>query len=537
MRIDSSGNVGIGTSTNNVFDQVSGGRPLVVQSSSSSTTVGGSTNSITICNSDITTSNTSQLNFAAITGASTNQYSSAIISAIHGARTNGQYPTGQLVFSTSSSTNAAPTEKMRIDSSGNIGVGVTGGNGRINILAPANAIALQINGRSSDNAGGLYAYDTTGATQYSTLIFTATETQISSIPAAANITFRTNAAERMRIDSSGNVGIATTSPSYMLSLGNGTTSVNNQAVLFLQSGNGSGGARDFSIEGDGSGALLFKDRGYNNANNGNGELMRINYSGNVGIGTSSPTSKLEVYDATSAVARVTAGTEIFEIRNTGSEVRLAVISADPMTFRTSNVEAMRIDSSGNVLVGATSTQGGGASVFSLNSSSANPLQVQNTNNSSPYGAYFNFSAAAPNNATNYFLICNDTGGTKFKLLSNGGLANFQANDSNLSDKREKTNFSPAKDYLDIICAIPVQTFNYIDQNIEEDDGLTLGVIAQDVQAVAPELVSESDWGTKEDPKMRLSIYQTDLQYALMKCIQELKAENDSLKARLDAAGL
>jgi len=43
---------------------------------------------------------------------------------------------------------------------------------------------------------------------------------------------------------------------------------------------------------------------------------------------------------------------------------------------------------------------------------------------------------------------------------------------------------------------------------------------------------ESNWGTEENPKMRLSIYQTDLQYALMKCIQELKAELDTVKAEL-----
>ena len=35
--------------------------------------------------------------------------------------------------------------------------------------------------------------------------------------------------------------------------------------------------------------------------------------------------------------------------------------------------------------------------------------------------------------------------------------------------------------------------------------------------------------------MRLSIYQTDLQYALMKAIQELKAEVDELKAQLAGA--
>jgi hypothetical protein len=104
----------------------------------------------------------------------------------------------------------------------------------------------------------------------------------------------------------------------------------------------------------------------------------------------------------------------------------------------------------------------------------------------------------------------------------------------LSDRREKTNFAPAKSYLDVICAIPVQTYNYIDQNMEEDGGLTLGVVAQDVQAVAPELVTESHWGTDEEPKMRLSIYQTDMQYALMKCIQEQQALITQLQADVAA---
>jgi hypothetical protein len=70
-------------------------------------------------------------------------------------------------------------------------------------------------------------------------------------------------------------------------------------------------------------------------------------------------------------------------------------------------------------------------------------------------------------------------------------------------------------------------------NDQTDSDLNLGVIAQDVQAVAPELITESNWGTETNPKMRLSIYQTDLQYALMKCIQELKAEVDALKSQLN----
>ena len=191
-------------------------------------------------------------------------------------------------------------------------------------------------------------------------------------------------------------------------------------------------------------------------------------------------------------------------------------------------QAMTLDSSGNLLVGTTATYGNER--LSVTKDISNDLvRFYNTSASSPYGVLCYFTGSAPNNTTNYFYQCVDNVATRLTLRSNGGIANYQANDVNLSDRREKTNFAPAKNYLDVICSIPVQTFNYIDQNTEEDDGLTLGVVAQDVQAVAPELVMESNWGTKDEPKMRLSIYQTDLQYALMKALQELKAEFDAYK--------
>jgi hypothetical protein len=111
------------------------------------------------------------------------------------------------------------------------------------------------------------------------------------------------------------------------------------------------------------------------------------------------------------------------------------------------------------------------------------------------------------------------------------LQNYQANNSNLSDQREKKEIQLAPNYLDKICQIPVKTFLFNDQT---DTDLNLGAIAQDVQAVCPELVMESNWGSKEEPKMRLSIYQTDLQYALMKSIQELKALNDTQAETINA---
>ena len=197
-------------------------------------------------------------------------------------------------------------------------------------------------------------------------------------------------------------------------------------------------------------------------------------------------------------------------------------------------QAMTLDASGNLLVG-TPTQPVNNAVgrIAVLQTIADYAAVFRNSNAFPYGPIVQYDTDV-NNTGNEFFRASGVGTLRASIRSNGGLANYQANNVNLSDRREKTNFAPAKSYLDVICAIPVQTFNYIDQNMEDDGGLTLGVIAQDVKAVAPELVMESNWGTKDEPKQRLSIYQTDLQYALMKCIQEQQALIATLQADVAA---
>ena len=203
----------------------------------------------------------------------------------------------------------------------------------------------------------------------------------------------------------------------------------------------------------------------------------------------------------------------------------------PTQFTTNGAVRATIDTSGNLLVGTTSNLDFSGVVASHNfTQTTNNRWIagfRNATTGTPWGISVQYSATAPNSTSSNFLYLTDSAGLRCSVMSNGGVQNYQANDLNLSDRREKTNFLPAKSYLDVICAIPVQTFNYIDQNMEEDPSVTLGVVAQDVQTVAPELVKESNWGTEEDPKMRLSIYQTDFQYALMKCIQEQQATIES----------
>ena len=278
-------------------------------------------------------------------------------------------------------------------------------------------------------------------------------------------------------------------------------------------------------------------------------------TGSVGIGTVTPNAPLEVFKTSNKTAIFGNATA-----NNGNYITLAgnstnknwaistnmYVGAEFGIGRTSatggtdigTTPDFMIDSTGRIFIGATSPVSGadadGRVQVSQNIASNTCILVaENTASSGNLSCIrARLRNSSPNSIFSAFLQCDDSTTSRFVLRSDGGLANYSANNSNLSDRQEKKDFLPAKSYLETICAIPVQTFNYIDQT---DELPNLGVVAQDVQAVAPELVSESDWSTEKDgSKMRLSVYQTDLQYALMKSIQELKALNDTQAATITA---
>jgi hypothetical protein len=424
------------------------------------------------------------------------------------------------------------------DASGNVGIGTASPAQKLHV-ASAGTVAIRVqNTASSGSAATNYINTTTtcnvgvdGVGGY-----------IETLGAYATV-FYTNSVQRMIIDSSGNVGIGTSSPnksssSTALTVNTGTAA-NYSAVEWA-----SGNTLNYHINTNDS-AIYHVAAGtrpwivYTNGS----ERMRIDSSGNVGFGTSSPSYRVDVVNnATGTQLNIASssgfGTSL-QLVNTATNGRSYRIGSNFTTGTgelafydvTAAAERMRIDSSGNLLVGTTSSS---TNVISANKNNDQALYVFNTNSSSPFGVFIQYPNLDPNSTGSSFIDCFGISTRRMGVRSNGGISNYSGNDVNLSDAREKTNIELAGSYLDKICAIPVKTFNYIDQNLEEDDGLTLGVIAQDVEAVAPELVMESNWGSEEEPKMRLSIYQTDLQYALMKCIQEQQALINDLTTRLTA---
>ncbi len=119
-------------------------------------------------------------------------------------------------------------------------------------------------------------------------------------------TFITNNIERARIDSAGNMGIGTTAPITKLQINNGASAVNGVSVRASADWDALTLAHDGSVAyvnaGGADNGLAFR---VGNAASGNAltqsyiEGMRILANGNVGIGTTAPTTKLQVNSGTS----------------------------------------------------------------------------------------------------------------------------------------------------------------------------------------------------------------------------------------------
>jgi len=237
------------------------------------------------------------------------------------------------------------TERLRIDSSGRVGIGTSSPTTKLNVkygaleAASLYELILNANYGSSNNGGGRIGITfsgnpdgTAGAGQKTAGVY-GVSTDSTQFTRSMGLVFNTsgtdaNAAERMRIDSSGNVGIGTSSPSAKLDV--------NGNVQF-----GDGGGFDMNINGTRHQFSI-----------GGSEKMRIDSSGNVGIGTTSPNFKLDV----NGEVAITEGQAL--TWHDGSGGRSAQIfggSGDVLVFRnTSSLsERMRIDGSGRLLLGTT----------------------------------------------------------------------------------------------------------------------------------------------------------------------------------------
>jgi len=181
---------------------------------------------------------------------------------------------------------------------------------------------------------------------------------------------------RLSINSSGNVGIGTTSPTANLHV-TGISSSGNLPIAKIEStgnisylkffnsstGTGSSDGTYIGMNG-GTAYLINKEAGNLYLGTGDDINLTLQNGGNVGIGTTSPSRPLSVYRSTAGSAAnflhytdATAFAGLYiDVDNVNNIVELNASgdTASTMAFQTGNAERMRITTTGNVGIGTTS---------------------------------------------------------------------------------------------------------------------------------------------------------------------------------------
>jgi hypothetical protein len=208
-------------------------------------------------------------------------------------------------------------------------------------------------------------------------------------PGANQLAISTNGVERLTVDSSGRLGLGTSSPTQILDLESATGA----RIAFTDTG-----LRRWSIGtpvGGSTGWSIYDESGAN-------EALRIDVAGNVGIGTSSPLDDLHISSAEPGfiLEETDAGTDEkrWRIRAEGSILRFEGVNdafsattawlnvtrttgartVDTIAFNTGTTERTRIDSSGRLLVGTSTAL---ANVYVAASAIGPALQIEGNSGS------------------------------------------------------------------------------------------------------------------------------------------------------------
>jgi len=420
-------------------------------------------------------------------------------------------------------------EQMRIVEDGNVGIGninpsdysADANNLVVGSLSGNNGITIL--SASTSGYGSIYFADaSTGNKVYSGFI--RYQQNIS------DMTFGTNEVERMRLTLEGYLGIGTTSPYVNLEVSDpvatnvptirvGGSAQNQGSKIEIAESLDAAGAMlyGYSLFNDGNGSNRLYIKNHNNSTAGANAIVIERTSGGIGLGGDYDASyKLKVHGATRILgdSRIDGSLELYgatksiKLNNTaetavgiewtdtgdptGQKASILWSSAggNPMTFNVTSATRMTINSSGQVIVALT----GSAAIPSL------------TVGGDTDSGFYNGGAN---------IIGVTTGGTMAATFAANGTFTAAGDVIAYSDARLKKNIKT----LDGSKVYDMRGVSFI-----KDDKESSGVIAQELEKIAPELVNS-------DGEYKAVAYGNITGY-LIEAIKELKAEVDELKSRL-----
>jgi hypothetical protein len=370
-------------------------------------------------------------------------------------------------------------------------------------------------------------------------------------PAADTIAFSEGGVESMRIDSSGRLGIGTTSPTQQLDV---TATSSSTAIIVAQNTTAtSGGAQIragnpqnlFIIGTDSNGGGLSGTANSSffyttstspivfmpNAT----ERMRIDSSGNVGIGVTTiatPSSSrrgLQVSNSTSGGALYlssdsteTNNPRIFGAGTTQYDLGLAAGgSTGYINYYTNGTERMRILSGGSVCVNTTAAVVDSTSRLIVSTTTTNGVAGEFSNSTSGTCALaVNNSGAATSTLINWIAA----GSYRAAVTWNGTNIIY----GTPSDQRLKENIVDSTSALPLINNIKIRSFDFK----ENGKHIDFGVIAQELVSVVPESVLKGKDNEDGSIKESWSVDTSTLVPALIKAIQEQQAMIENLQAEV-----
>ena len=453
--------------------------------------------------------------------------------------------------------NSSTTDQFVLTSAGNVGMGTSSP-----FFTAAGRTSLSVNGTSSS----ILAFGKGGSSE-NYILADAGGLTIANTSATLPTAFFNNGSTRMTIDASGKIliGDSASHTDDLLQIetpasggGHGIQIRRNdtntdQGVGRIQFGNNTASdLASISAKTDGAsdnGALLFNTTVSGGANT---ERMRIDASGNLGIGTDSPNYQLTIGDGTDALETVNivstdAGSSrlFFSDASSVGQGRLTYDHSDNhLEIYTADTERMRIDSSGNLLVQETVLVAPNFKIQGPNDGTAGMnigfVSMGNSNGGYPYIGYN--CAPTATNLTRYKYVndyaswidfhqgqvrtfttttggTGDTSGTAGPYVAGGGTSWTSSSDRRLKDDVQAISYG-----LDAVKALEPVSYVRNDRDIESRE---LGFIAQDVEGVVDEVVNITDDG----------YYGLDYQRlipVLTKAIQEQQATIEALTARIAA---